>query len=93
MTPEPIVATVRFESGDMRASIGVPGGPRRPAPRGIARYGGTLQAIPPVKPVHDRREPVVEGGDDRLCDLVFAREGGRRRKEEELMPIFVIRAE
>jgi hypothetical protein len=93
MTPEPIVATVRFERGDMRASIGVPGGPRWPVLRGIAHCGATQQAIPPVKPVHDRREPVVEGGDDRLCDLVFAREGGRRRKEEELMPIFVIRAE
>lgn len=39
ITPEPIVATVRLESGDMPASIGAVGGPRGPVSRVIALYG------------------------------------------------------
>ncbi len=39
--------------------------------------------------LQDRREPVVgRGVDDRLCDLVFAREGGGGK--EDLNPILLL---
>jgi len=46
MTPEPTVATVRFERGDMRASIGSDTRPRRLLSREIGLRQGTTGEMP-----------------------------------------------
>ena len=61
MTPEPIVATVRFESGDMRPSIGRDWAEEC---RSRANCGGHAADLASEAGIFapDRREPVAEGG-------------------------------
>ena len=61
MTPEPTVATVRFERGDMRASIGLDTGPWRRLSRVIGLRGRAAGEMPGGR--NARREKCPAGGD------------------------------
>jgi hypothetical protein len=81
ITPEPIVATVRFERGDMSASIGAVGGRRRVVSRGIglSRLDGKRRPAADDRPGRTRAGRSREEG-DRPLDLVLPVE----EREEEL---------
>ena len=84
ITPDPTVATVRFESGDMRASIGVVRNRRALVSReipplervGSVWYPAVPRAVAAPRNAPDRREPVAREVSDRLLFLVSPM-GGR----------------
>ena len=78
MTPEPTVATVRFERGDMRASIGSDTGPWRRLSRVIGLRGRATEEMP------GGRNARREAGDRPACRGRLA--GGSGLKDESRPP-------
>ena len=91
MTPEPIVATVRFERGDMSASIGAVAGAGRPVSRAIAPLGRdpTRSGFAVEGPQTDESRSPGGGG---ATGCLFSSWLWEER-EEELTRIFVSPAE